>query len=342
MQTTRLGRTDLVVTRTAFGALPIQRLDTATATRLLRRAHEAGITFFDTARGYSDSEEKIGAALAPVRDEIVIATKSFARNRAELLRDLETSLANLRTDRVDILQLHNPKDLPDPDDPESTYAGLVQARTEGKVRFLGITNHRLAEARFAVESGLYDTLQFPLSAISSPEDLALIPLCLEHDLGLVAMKALCGGLLTNVRAAFAFLRQYPNVVPIWGVQRDAELEEFLALEAAPPNLDADLAAAIERDRAELAHSFCRGCGYCLPCPAEIPIPMAARMKFLLRRAPTAGFLTPAWQAHMARIRDCKDCGQCRARCPYGLDTPRLLREMLADYEVVLAGSSAQA
>ncbi|HUT59963.1 MAG TPA: aldo/keto reductase [Phycisphaerae bacterium] len=335
MEKARLGRTNLQVTRTSFGALPIQRVDIDTAGSILRRAFEAGINFYDTARAYTDSEAKLGCALADVRDEIVIATKSPSGDRARVMKDVETSLRELKTDRVDILQLHNPRELSDAADGESAYAGLAQARREGKTRFIGITEHRLDVAVAAAESGLYDTVQFPISMISDAKELRLVEVCKVCDVGLIAMKALCGGLVRNIRAAFAFYRQFASVVPIWGVQRMAELEQFLALDADPPELDDELRAAIEADRGELAGDFCRGCGYCLPCPAEIPIPMAARMAFLMRRAPTKGFLAPAWQRQMARIDDCIECGDCRERCPYGLDTPALLKRMYEDYKTFL-------
>ena len=336
MERTRLGRTGLMVSRTGFGCLPIQRIGLDDAKKLLRGAYEAGITFFDTARGYTDSEEKIGHALADVRDEIVLATKISSGGRATFLDSLETSLSTLKTDHLDILQLHNPREVPDPNDPRSAYAALTTAREEGKARFIGITSHRLDVALAAAESGLFDTVQFPLNAISSEEDLRLIEVCRQNDLGVIAMKALCGGLITNVPATFAFLRQFDNLVPIWGIQRETELAEFLALEADPPPMDDAMRAAIERERAELAGDFCRGCGYCLPCPAEIPINIAARMKYLLRRSPTERWLTNEWQENMARIDNCQDCGQCRERCPYDLDPPPLLRKMLEDYAAFLA------
>lgn len=332
MDTVVLGRTGLRVSRTAFGALPIQRIPFAESTAILRRAHAAGINFFDTARAYTTSEEAIGLALSGVRDEIILATKSQARTPAALREELETSLRKLKTDRIDVYQFHFVQTLPDPDDPDSIYGAALQAQREGKIRFIGLTAHRLEVALAAAESGRYDTVQFPLSAIASPGDLGLIELCARRNVGLIAMKGLCGGLITDARAAFAFLRQYPNVVPIWGIQRMAELEEFLALEENPPLLDAAMQARIERCRAELGGDFCRGCGYCLPCPAEIPINNAARMSLLLRRMPSAQFLTPEWNEMMHRIEDCTGCGHCRDHCPYGLDTPALLQKNLADYE----------
>lgn len=335
MEKVRLGRTELMVTRTAFGALPIQRVDFDTARLILRKAYDAGINFFDTARSYSDSEEKIGYSLADVRDEIVIATKSGASTGAQLTAELETSLTNMKTDHVDILQLHNPREISGPDDADSPYAAALKAREQGKVRFIGISNHRVAVAKEAIESGLFDTLQFPLSVLSSEADLELIDLCAQADMGVIAMKAISGGLIKNIPAAFAFFGQFEAVVPIWGIQKEEELDEFLALDADPPGLDGEMLAAIDKEREELAGDFCRGCGYCMPCPVEIPINMAARMSLLIRRAPTKGLLGPEWQERMARINDCIDCGQCKERCPYDLDTPNLLKKNLADYETFL-------
>lgn len=330
MEVTRLGRTNLMVTRTSFGVLPLQRVEMSEAVRILRRAYDAGITFYDTARVYTDSEGKLGRALSDVRDSIVIATKSPSSTKSGVLEDLETSLRYLKTDHVDILQLHNPSELPDPEDPDSSYAGLLEARKKGMTRFIGFTNHGLERSLAAVDSGLYDTLQYPLCSISSPEDLGVIEQCRQSDVGLIAMKPLSGGLITNARAAFAFLRQYENLVPIWGFQRLSELEELIQLDANPPVLE-EMLPDIERDKRELAGDFCRACGYCLPCPADIPISMAARMGLLLRRMPYEGLLTDRWSEKMERIEDCTDCGHCRSKCPYGLDTPELLRKNLKDY-----------
>jgi aryl-alcohol dehydrogenase-like predicted oxidoreductase len=331
MQKIRLGRTNLMVSKSGFGAIPIQRISFADADRVLSKAYTGGISFFDTARSYTDSEEKIGYSLAKVRSNIIIATKTPSEDRQGVLRDLETSLKNLQTDYIDIYQLHNPKELPDPDDPQSSYGALLEAKKKGRIGWIGITNHRLEVALAAVESGLYDTVQFPLSSISSADDLKLIAVCKQKDIGLIAMKALAGGLITNARSAFAFLRQYDNVVPIWGIETEAQLKEFLSMEEQPPLLDRQMRETIDRDRAELRGTFCRACGYCMPCPAGIPIPMAARMSLLLRRMPYEQFMTDEWQAQMLLIQECKNCGQCKKHCPYQLDTPKILQEMLNDY-----------
>lgn len=330
MEYMRLGKTGIMASRTAFGALPIQRVSFAEAARLLRTAYGAGVNFFDTARAYTDSEEKMGAALADVRHHIFIATKTHAADKATLFEHLHTSLRNLRTDYIDIYQLHNPAAF-DPDDPESPLAGLLEAKRQGLVRFIGLTNHRLAVAQQAVASGIFDTLQFPLSMLSSQQDLSLIEACQRHDVGLIAMKAMSGGLIRRPDAAFAFLRQYDNVLPIWGVQRDEELAEFLRYEQDPPALDDTMLALIEEERRELSGDFCRGCGYCQPCPAHIPIETAARLTLLMGRSPCGNFLTREFAEQMERIEHCTGCGHCRRHCPYGLDTPTLLRRNLADY-----------
>ncbi len=331
MQKTRLGRTNLMVTRSSFGALPIQRISFDEAKNILLKAYNSGINFYDTARMYTDSEEKLGYAFSDIRNDIIIATKSVATDRKTLLEHLETSLKNMKTDYVDILQLHNPGVLPDPDDPESSYAGLIEAKKKGMVRFVGMTNHRIKTALEAVESGLYDTMQFPLSSLSSDIDLELIEVCGKKDVGLIAMKAMSGGLITNAASTFAFLRQFDNVVPIWGIQREAELDEFLELENNPPTLNDELWEVIKKDRTELAGNFCRGCGYCMPCPAGIEIPTQARMSLLLRRAPYRPFLSDEFKEKMELINSCIECGQCKNHCPYSIDTPSLLKLQLQDY-----------
>ncbi len=333
MEYVQLGKTALMVSRTAFGALPIQRIqDFTEAAALLRAAYEGGINFFDTARMYTDSEEKLGLAFAEFRKDVIIATKSGARTRQDLLSHLETSLSNLQTDYIDLYQLHNPSFIPVPGGEDGLYDALLEAKKEGKIRHFGITNHSRSLALEAAESGRYETLQFPLSYLSGPEDLALVSRCEELDMGFIAMKALSGGLITNARAAFAWMRRQEHAVPIWGIQKREELEEFLALEADPPGWDAELEAFVEADRKELSGAFCRGCGYCLPCPAGIPINNANRMRELLRRSPPAQWLTDEWAALMAKIDGCTKCGACGTRCPYGLKPWETLPAHYADWK----------
>ena len=337
MLTVTLGRTGIVSPKNAFGALPVQRVTDAEAVRLLQKAYHGGFTFFDSARAYSDSEHKLGLAFAGIRDRITIATKTGAQNAEQLRRDLARSLRELGTDYIDLYQFHNPAFCPRPGDGTGLYEAMLEAREQGKIRHIGITNHRLHVAREAVESGLYETLQFPFCYLATQAELELVELCRANHVGFIAMKGLSGGLITRSDAAFAWMRQYPNVLPIWGIQRENELDEFLSYMENPPELTDALRAVAERDRRELQGDFCRGCGYCMPCPAGIEINNCARMSQLIRRSPSAGWLTPESQAKMMRIEQCIGCGQCKAKCPYGLDTPELLRRNLADYRRILSG-----
>lgn len=331
-----LGRTGLRVNKEAFGALPVQRVPLEEAVRLLQKALDGGINFFDSARGYTDSEEKIGKALSGQRDRFTLATKTPAKDAAAFWRDLETSLGKLKTDHIDIYQFHNPKAVPRPGDPSGLYEAIQTAKSQGKIRFIGITNHRLPVAREAVESGLYDTLQFPFSYLSTDEEISLVQLCAEKNVGFIAMKALSGGLITDINAAQAWMAQYAHVVPIWGIQRESELESLLAAANQGGALTEEHRRRIEEDRKELAGDFCRGCGYCLPCPAEIQINTCARMPLLLRRSPSARFLAEDWQREMAKIDRCLHCNHCVRHCPYGLDTPALLGKSYRDYKDFLA------
>lgn len=339
MEMVTLGKTGITVNKNGFGALPIQRISIDDAVALARRAYEAGMTFFDTARFYTDSEEKLGEAFDGMREKVCIATKTAAQNAEDFWKDLEVSLHNLRTDYIDIYQFHNPAFCPKPGDGTGLYEAMLEAKAQGKIRHIGITNHRLAVANEAIDSGLYETLQFPFCYLATEKDLELVKKCKEADMGFIAMKALSGGLINNSAAAYAFEAQYDNVLPIWGVQRKSELEEFISYIDNPPVMNDEIKALIEHDRKELSGEFCRGCGYCMPCPAGIEINNCARMSLLLRRSPSARYLSPEGQAKMKKIEDCLHCGHCKSMCPYGLDTPKLLEENYKDYKEVLAGKS---
>ena len=282
-----LGTTGITVNKNGFGALPIQRISQEDAVHLARKAYKAGIRFFDTARAYTDSEVKLGEAFEGIRSEVYIATKTAAQNAEDFWEDLHTSLRNLRTEYIDLYQFHNPAFCPKPGDGSGLYEAALEAKDKGMIRHIGLTNHRLTVAKEAIESGLYETLQFPFSYISGEQEL--------------------------------------------------ELDEFLSYIDDPPRMNEELRAVIEKDRAELRGEFCRGCGYCMPCPVGIEINSCARMSLLLRRSPATAYLSPEGQAKMKKIENCLHCNQCKAKCPYGLDTPALLARNYEDYKRVLAG-----
>jgi len=337
MEKVILGSTGLEVTKNGFGALPIQRISKAEAVYLLQKAFYQGINYFDTARWYSDSEEKLGAAFEYIREKLIISTKTGAANGEDFWKDLETSLTNLKTDYIDIYQFHNPAVCPKPGDGSGLYEAMLEAKKQGKIRHIGITNHRLAVAKEAIESGLYETMQFPFCYLATEQDLEIVKMCKEHNMGFIAMKALSGGLITDSALAYAYLaqEQFSHVAPIWGVQRESELDEFLSYQDTPPALTQERKAQIQKDKEQLAGDFCRGCGYCMPCPAGIEINNCARMSLLLRRAPQDGYLSEEWQQKMAKIDDCLHCGKCMSKCPYGLQTPDLLKKNYEDYKTFI-------
>lgn len=334
-----LGRTGITVNKNGFGALPVQRVSKEEAIRLVHKAYDGGVRFFDTARAYSDSEEKLGAAFDGMREKVYIATKTAALTVEGFWKDLETSLATLKTDYIDIYQFHNPAFCPKPGDGSGLYEAMLEAKAQGKIRHIGITNHRLIVAMEAIESGLYETLQFPFCYLATKKDIEVEEACSKAGMGFIAMKALSGGLITDSRAAYAYLAQYPNVLPIWGVQRETEMDEFLSYVENPPVYTKKIEAFIEKEKKQLSGDFCRGCGYCMPCPAGIEINNCARMSLMIRRAPSAAWLDEAGQARMNKIDGCIGCNKCKAKCPYGLDAPNLLKKNLKDYREVLAGKT---
>lgn len=332
-----LGKTGLKVNKNGFGALPIQRISKEDAVVLLQKAFQNGINYFDTARAYSDSEEKMGAALHEVRDQIIISTKTAAQNGKDFWKDLEMSLEKLQTDYIDLYQFHNPSFCPKPGDGSGLYEAALEAKEQGKIRHIGITNHRIAVAKEAVLSGLYETLQFPFSYLASEEEVELVELCRQKEVGFIAMKGLAGGLIHNSASAYAFMcqPQFAHVEPIWGIQREWELDEFLSYQEQAPELNEALLAEIQKDKDQLAGEFCRGCGYCMPCPAGIEINNCARMSLMLRRAPQEAWLSEEWQEKMKKIENCLHCGNCMKKCPYGLNTPELLKRNYEDYKTFL-------
>ena len=337
MKMVTLGSTGIQVVQNGFGALPIQRDSKEVAVKIVRRAYEGGMRFFDTARAYSDSEEKVGEALSDVRENIYIATKTMAHTPEEFWKQLETSLQLLKTDYIDIYQFHCANQVYAPGDGTGMYECMLEAKTQGKIRHIGITAHKIQIAFDAVESGLYETLQDPFSYLAAEREKELVAKCKEKNVGFIAMKGLAGGLINKSEAAMAFMTQYDNVLPIWGIQRETELEEWLSYMENTPSMTGEIKEYIEREQKELSGEFCRGCGYCMPCPKGIMINQCARMSLMLRRAPSAAWLSENMQAEMKKIENCINCRKCVSKCPYSLNTPELLKKNYEDYKRVLNG-----
>ena len=330
MESVRLGRTEIKATRTAFGALPLQRQPVEEVTKLLRHAYTNGINFYDTARMYSDSEEKIGIALSDVRNRIYISSKTHSFTASAVRENLEITLRNLKTDYLDLMQVHNPPFCPKPGGDDGVYDELLKAKQEGKILHIGITNHREHIALEAIKSGLYETLQFPFSYLSGESEIALSGACEEADMGFLAMKPFGGGVLNSGAAVYWFFMQHPTVVPLYGMQHMSELAEMLSYTDKPP-AEADVAETIASDRAELKGNFCRNCGYCMPCPVGIRTDMVVRSYYNLRRMPAFMMMTDDWHSMMSKTSECIACGSCSAKCPYDIDPPSRFAELRGDY-----------
>ena len=332
MKRIAIGNTGLQVNKNGFGALPIQRISTNDAVKLLHKAYDHGVDYYDTARFYTDSEEKLGVAFEKIRLKIIIASKTGASTVEEFWKDLHTTLRNLRTDYLDIYQFHNPPYCPKPGDKEGLYDAMKVAQRQGKVRFIGISNHRQSVAKEAIEKGFYDTLQYPFSYLSNSQDEAIVEAARKRGMGFICMKALAGGLITDSALAYAFLDQYDCALPIWGIQRESELDEFLSYQDDPPTMNPSRWRKVEEERQSLSGDFCRGCGYCMPCTVGIQINDCNRMSLFLRRAPLSVYLTEEWAEKMKVIEECVHCNACRERCPYGLDIPNLLKRNYEDFQ----------
>ena len=332
----RLGKTNLEVNKNGFGALPIQRRNMEDSVEILHHAYENGIDFYDTAHFYTDSEAKLGKAFEDVRENIYLASKGAAEEVEDFWAQLENSLKSMKTDYLDLYQFHNISFCPKSED--DLYKAMLEAKEQGLIKHIGITTHKITMAHEAIESGLYETLQYPFSYLSGREEIDLVNKCKKFDVGFLAMKAMGGGLISNSKASYAYINQFDNVLPIWGIQKLEELDEFLSYDNTTI-LDDKLKKAIEKDKKELGEDFCRGCGYCMPCPEDINISMCARMSLWIRRFPAEPYLTEEYQEIMDKTLECIECYSCVDNCPYELEIPRLLKENYEDYQNVLNGKT---
>ena len=321
-----LGRTGLRVSRLGLGGIPIQRSSTEGARSLVAALVSAGVNFIDTARGYTVSEEYLGAALEGVRERFILATKSMARTREAMTSDVETSLRNLRTSYIDLYQIHNPSEA---DLETVTAAGgaleaLLEARAVGKIGHIGITLHSADLFRRAIELPWVETVMFPYNIVETQGE-ELIALCAERGIGFLAMKPLAGGAIEDATLALRFIAQNPAVtVAIPGMAEIAEVtENAAAMVDASPLSDAER-ERIAAIRADLGESFCRRCGYCAPCTVGIKIPAVFLFEGYLSRYGLGDWARARYGALSKKASDCIACGACEGRCPYHLP----IREMM--------------
>ena len=280
MKKVRLGRAGLMVSEVGFGGIPIINLSMEEGVSLVRHCFELGITFFDTANMYGDSEKKMGAALESVRDQVVLATKTLKRDAEGAAKHVDQSLESLKTRVIDVYQLHqvaNQETLDQVLAPGGAYEALDKARSDGKIRSIGLSSHNTQIAIQACRTGRFDTIQIPFNFIEQDASTELFLVAGEMDMAVIGMKPLAGGVLERADLCFRFLQQYPKVVPIPGMRAREEADEIIQLYRTPQALTEQQRKEIEEIRSELGTRFCRRCEYCLPCQQEIHIPTASIM-----------------------------------------------------------------
>jgi predicted aldo/keto reductase-like oxidoreductase len=335
MKKIRFGKTGLMVSRIAFGGIPIMRLPIADAAKLVREAIGLGINFIDTAHVYADSEEKIGEGIKGVRrEELVIASKSHADDKKTFNKDLDLSLKRMGVDYIDVYQLHNIGSKARRDAvfaPGGAFEGLLEAVSAGKVRFPAFSSHSIPIAVDLMRSGSFAAVQIPFNFIDCDAEKEIIPLAKELDMGFIAMKPMGGGLLDDAGLSFRYLLQYESIIPDPGIERIEEIREIVSIAEKGGPLTAEDMEEIEKLRSEFGPSWCHRCDYCQPCPQGIAISSVLPIKSVMKRfAPgrASAIIGPAAD----KARTCLECGDCMTRCPYHLEIPKLLKECVAYWD----------
>ena len=339
MEKVRFGKTGLMVSKIAFGGIPIQRLGIPEAAAVVRGAIDLGINFIDTANGYTDSEEKIGLAIKDVpRDSIIIATKSHARDKKMFLENLDLSLKRLNTDYVDILQHHGISTLAEYETiigEGGAYEGMTEAIRAGKVRFPAFSSHSIPAAVQIIRGGKFAAVQLPFNYVDDEAAKEAIPLAKELDIGFIAMKPFGGGLLNDAGLSIRYLSQFDSIVPDPGIEKLSEMEEIVRIVESGASFTASDAVAVENMRSALGGSWCHRCDYCQPCPQKIGISGVLTVESMIKRMPPQRAAAMAGH-NMENARNCIKCRECVGRCPYGLDIPELITEKLSIWDRFIA------
>ena len=324
-----LGKTGLKISALGFGGIPIQRIDAQGTKQLLQQMQNAGINYIDTARGYTVSEEYLGYGLEGIRDKFILATKSMARDKEGMARDIGISLRNLRTDYIDLYQFHNPNaaQLEQILAPGGAMEAMLEAKAAGKIGHIGITLHSLDVFEKVVAYDWVESVMFPYNIVETQGE-AMIAKCAEKNIGFIAMKPLAGGALENATLAMRFVCTNPNVsVVIPGMAEEKELNQNLAAVNNTAPLTADELAEMEKLRQELGNNFCRRCGYCAPCTVGIGIPAALIAEGYSLRYGLQEYAEQRYAASGAPASSCVDCGLCEERCPYHLPIRQMLKRV---------------
>ncbi len=333
MEKRTLGRTGLKITAIGFGALPIQRCTMDEAGPVLHAALDAGINFIDTARGYTDSEEKIGRHIASRRKEYYLATKSRARDRAGMARDIDTSLASMKTGYIDLYQIHNIKVREDLDKvlaPGGALEALQDAKKAGKIGHIGITGHSVPMLIEALKSGHFSTVQVPFNCVEPQAEEQLFPLARKENIGTIAMKPLGGGQIDNIDLALRYLLGHDITTAIPGMDEVRHVRQNTAALKNYRPLTATERAELDRLVADLGNSFCRRCGYCAPCSVGIDIPQVFIFHLQYTRYNIKDKTPAKYNALPVKASACTQCGLCETRCPYDLPIRERMKQVAAD------------
>lgn len=324
-----LGKTGLKVSALGFGGIPIQRIDEEGSRKLMHQLMEAGVNYIDSARGYTVSEAYIGYGLEGIRDRFVLATKSMARDKESMARDVEISLKNFRTDYIDLYQIHNPNEaqLETVCAPGGALEALLEAKAAGKIGHIGITLHSADVFRKALELDWVETVMFPYNIVETQAD-ELIKACAQKNIGFICMKPLAGGAIEDAQLAMRFIAHNPNVtVTIPGMAEKKELDQNVAAYCDKAPLTPEELDKIEKIRSELGNNFCRRCGYCAPCTVGIGIPAALVAEGYHLRYGLESYAMARYEASGAAASNCVDCGLCEERCPYHLPIRQMLKRV---------------
>ena len=322
-----LGKTGLKISRMGFGGIPIQKIDAKGTRELMLKLRDAGVNYIDTARGYTVSESYLGEALEGIRQDFILATKSMARDKASMAKDIETSLANLRTDYIDLYQVHNPnmQQLEQAIAPGGALEALLEAKAAGKIGHIGITIHLRDVFEKALELPWVETIMFPYNIVETQGE-KLIAKCAQKNIGFIDMKPLAGGAIENARLALRFVCANENVtVTIPGMAELKEVDENIAACADTTPMTGEEKAAITQIRSDLGTNFCRRCNYCQPCAAGINISGVFLFEGYLSRYGLADWAKDRYAALPVKASACIGCGACEDRCPYGLPIRKMLK-----------------
>lgn len=328
-----LGKTGLKISRMGFGGIPIQRIDAQGTKELIHKMADAGVNYIDTARGYTVSEEYLGYALEGIRDRFVLATKSMARTKDAMAADIEKSLGNLRTDHIDLYQVHNPsmEQLEQVMSEGGALEALKEAQAAGKIGHIGLTAHSAAVFEKALELDWVETIMFPYNIVESQGE-KLIAGCKEKNIGFIAMKPLAGGAIEDASLALRYICANENVtVVIPGMAEEKELEQNLkaCLDKAP--LSEEEQKAVEKIREQLGSNFCRRCNYCAPCTVGINIPSVFLFAGYLERYDLGEWARDRYASLAVKASACVECGECETRCPYHLPIREMLKKCAQEF-----------